>query len=68
MALFNYFFFQYFFWPFIDFIDSTAEDMTGNGIRERGRDTRLRAPRPGLDPGLPQRGQSLCTWDACSSN
>ena len=28
----------------------------------------VKGPRPGLDPGLLQHRQSLCTWDACSTN
>ena len=35
----------------MSFIDSTAEDMKGKGMRERGRDTRQRVPRPELEPG-----------------
>ena len=42
----NFFFFpSIFFWPFFGFIDRTAEDMTGNRMRERegewGRGTQL---------------------------
>ena len=53
------------FFPFIGLIDSTAEDVTGNGMRET-----CSKGRPGHDSNLgpPQRGQSLCTWDACSPN
>ena len=40
-----------FFWPFGGFIDRTAQDMIGNRMRERGRDTRQRASRQGLEPG-----------------
>lgn len=32
-------------------------------IRERGSDTRRRAPGQDLSPGPPHRGQSLCTCD-----
>ena len=35
-----YHYLKYFFGLLSAFIDSTAEDMTGNGMRERGRDTR----------------------------
>ena len=48
------------------FIDRTASEMTGD--RMRGGDTQQRAPDPYSNPGLLQRGQSLCTWHSCSTN
>ena len=34
----------FFCWPFISFSNRTAEDVTGNRMRERGSDTQQRAP------------------------
>ena len=43
-------------------IDSAVTYMRQQDGRERGSDMQHRVPRP------LQRGQSLCTWDACSTN
>ena len=56
------------FWPFYGFIDRIAGEVAGNRMRERGRDTQQRAPGWKSNPGPLQRGQSLCTWDARSTN
>ena len=45
---------------FLAFIVSTAKQMTGNRMRERGGSD--------SDLGPLQRGQSLCTWDTCATN
>ena len=45
---------RFFFWPF-GFIDRTAENLD----RKQEWESNL---------GPLQRGQSLCTWDACSTN
>ena len=60
----NYYYYL-FFLAFYGFIDSTAEDMTGNRERERGSDTQQRDPGRESNPGLLQ---SLSTWDARSTH
>ena len=57
--------FNYFFGPLYGFIDRTAEDTTGNRIRERGSDPQQRAPGQDSNLGLLQRGRS---GDARSTN
>ena len=44
------------------------EDTIGNRLRERGSDMQQRAPGRDSNLGLLQWGQSLCTWDACSTD
>ena len=56
------------FWPLYGFVDSSAEDVTGNRIRERGSNTQQRAPGWESNPAPLQQGQCLCTWDACSTH
>ena len=58
----------FFFWPLYGFIDSSAEEMTENRMRERGSDRQQRAPGRDSNPGPLQRGQSICTLDACPTN
>ena len=54
--------FIYLFKYVLAFIDKTAEDMTGNRMRERGsEEPQARTPAQGW-------GQNLCTWDSCSTN
>ena len=43
--------FEVFFWPLHGFIDSSAEDVRGTRIRERGSGTQQRAPGPESSPG-----------------
>ena len=46
------------FLAFRGFIDSTVEEVTGNGVRERGSDTQQRDPGWETNPGPLQRGQA----------
>ena len=62
------FVFLIFIWLFIGFIDSIAEDMTGNGMRERGRDARQRAPRPELEPRATAARSKPLYMGCCSTN
>ena len=64
-----FFVFLIFLWPF-GFIDRIAEDMTGKRLRkrERGSDKQQRAPGRDSKTGPLQQGQSLCTWNACSTH
>ena len=48
----------FFFFAFYGFTDRPAEKVTGNRMRERGRDTQQRAPG---------QESNLCTWDTCST-
>ena len=60
--------YMYFFGAFLSIIQRTAEATTGIRVRERGSDTQQRASGWNSNPGPLQRGQSLCTWDARSTN
>ena len=60
--------FSNFFVPLYCFLDTIAEEMTGNRMREGGSHRQQRAPGQDSNPGPLQRGQSLCTQDACSTN
>ena len=42
--------FRHFFWHLYSFIDRTASEMTGNGMREGWWHT-VKGPRPGIEPG-----------------
>ena len=63
---FLFFVFFIFFWPFLSFIETTTGDRQETEW-ERGGVTQ-RAPGWDLSPCLPQRGQSLCTWDTCCTS
>ena len=65
---FSFFFFLSIFLAFHGFIDSTVEELTGNRERDRGSDTQQRDPGQESNSDPMQQGQSLCTWDACSTN
>ena len=62
------YFFYCLFLAFHGFIDSTAEEVTGNRVKESVSDMQQRGPGWESNPGLLQRGQSLCTWDTCSTH
>ena len=55
------FLFKAFLWPFMVLFDSSAEEVTGNRMRELGSDRQRRDLGQESNPGLLQRGQSLCT-------
>ena len=56
---FFFFFLRVYFLAFTGFIDRTAEGTTVNRMRERGSDTRQRAPGWDSNPGLLQRAKPL---------
>ena len=57
--------FFFFLGLFMALFGSSAEEVTGHRMRERGSDTQR--PKPGVEPGLLQWGRSLCAWDARST-
>ena len=64
------FFFEFlkvFFGPF-GLLIGKLKTWTGNRIKERGSDMQQRAPGWESNPDPLQWWQSLCTWDACSTN
>ena len=63
-------FFLAFLYGFIDSTGSRYDGKQEERERERKRGTDMQQRTQGWDsnPGPLQRGQSLCTWDACSIN
>lgn len=62
--LFEYFFFS----PLMDLFIRQLEEITGNGVWERGGITCSKQLQVWLEPWALQRGRSLCTWDTRSTD